>query len=142
MTRLLRLLVGLVLTLCAALTGAALPNDDATILHVLNRLGYGARSGDVERVRRMGLEAWIDGQLHPDRIGDSVTEAALSRLPTIALSSRELMASYDLPREAKRAVRRARAEQPMTATGADGRSARRELLARDRGAMKGTPRQV
>ena len=33
------------------------------ILHALNRLGYGPRPGDVERVRRMGLAAYIERQL-------------------------------------------------------------------------------
>src|SRR5262252_7834114 len=41
--------------------------NDQRILHVLNRLGYGPRPGDLERVRQMGLERWIEGQLEPER---------------------------------------------------------------------------
>jgi uncharacterized protein (DUF1800 family) len=37
-------------------------------VHVLNRLAYGPRPGDVERVQRMGVQTWIDGQLHPEAI--------------------------------------------------------------------------
>ena len=48
--------------------------DDATISHVLNRLTFGPREGDVDRVRRVGLASWIDQQLHPERIEDH-TEA-------------------------------------------------------------------
>src|SRR5689334_16676225 len=44
--------------------------EDQAILHALNRLGFGPRPGDVERVRRMGLENWIEQQLHPESIND------------------------------------------------------------------------
>src|SRR6476659_3535259 len=54
----------------ASSTPSAVPsNPDAkTIVHVLNRLGFGAMPGDVERVRRMGLDKYIDQQLRPDAI--------------------------------------------------------------------------
>ena len=42
---------------------------------MLNRIGFGARPGDVERVQQMGLAAYIEQQLHPERIAD----AALTR---------------------------------------------------------------
>src|SRR5204862_5166750 len=38
--------------------------EDQAILHALNRLGFGPRPGDVERVREMGLETWIERQLN------------------------------------------------------------------------------
>ena len=34
--------------------------DERTIAHVLNRIGFGPRPGDIERVGRMGLEAYIE----------------------------------------------------------------------------------
>lgn len=37
-------------------------------VHVLNRLAFGPRPGDVERVERMGVARWIDEQLHPEAI--------------------------------------------------------------------------
>jgi len=45
--------------------------DDKTIVHVLNRIGFGARPGDIDRVRQMGLQTYIDQQLHPEKIADS-----------------------------------------------------------------------
>ena len=54
--------------------------NPATIAHVLNRLTFGARPGDVERVREAGLAAWIDQQLHPSRIDDHVADAMLPSL--------------------------------------------------------------
>src|SRR5262245_37799550 len=49
---------------------AAATEDEAIIVHVLNRIGYGPRQGDVEKVRAMGVRAYIDRQLHPDGVTD------------------------------------------------------------------------
>ena len=49
--------------------------DDEAILQALNRLGFGPRPGDIERVKEMGLQKWIDQQLHPESISDSALEA-------------------------------------------------------------------
>src|SRR5947209_7184833 len=70
--------------------GAALPGDDAAVLHVLNRLGFGPRPGDVARVRQIGLDAYIDQQLHPDRISDDALKARLKAFPTLTMNSREM----------------------------------------------------
>src|SRR5438876_4800 len=66
-------------------------NNDEKIVHVLNRLGYGARPGDVERVRQMGIEKYIDLQLNPDRIDDHAAQAHLSGLNTLAMKPDELL---------------------------------------------------
>jgi hypothetical protein len=34
-------------------------SKDKQVLHVLNRLAFGPRPGDVDRVRRFGVEKWI-----------------------------------------------------------------------------------
>ncbi len=47
---------------------------DQQLSHVLSRLAFGARPGDVSRVREMGVDRWIDLQLHPDRIDDDAAE--------------------------------------------------------------------
>ena len=60
--------------------GRGASDDPATITHVLNRLTFGPRSGDVDRVRQMGLAAWLDQQLHPARIDDHAAEARLPQL--------------------------------------------------------------
>jgi uncharacterized protein (DUF1800 family) len=57
-----------------------IPNDAAAVEHALNRLAYGPRQGDIERVRQMGLSTWIEQQLNPSRVDDS---ALASRLPEI-----------------------------------------------------------
>ena len=43
----------------------------ARSLHALDRLTFGPRPGDVERVEKMGLKKWIDAQLHPERIPEN-----------------------------------------------------------------------
>src|ERR1700693_420906 len=62
-----------------------LSEDEAT-LHALNRLGFGPRPGDVNRVKRMGLEKWIDAQLNPDSIDDKEMSARLEDYPALRLS--------------------------------------------------------
>ena len=52
--------------------------EEQKIVHVLNRTGFGPRPGDVERVRRMGLQNYLDLQLHPLKIEDSAAESRLS----------------------------------------------------------------
>jgi uncharacterized protein (DUF1800 family) len=83
----------------AASPGSSVPSkpDDATILHVLNRAGFGARPGDVDRVRELGLEKYIDEQLHPEHIADAQMAARLSGLTTIDKSSRHLAEEYYAP---------------------------------------------
>ncbi len=64
------------------------------VIHVLNRLGYGPRPGDIEKVKAMGIEAYIEMQLHPERIPDPVSDAKLEWLPTLKLDFGELVESY------------------------------------------------
>jgi uncharacterized protein (DUF1800 family) len=68
--------------------------EDEAIMHAMNRLAYGPRPGDMERIRKMGLEKWIDQQLHPDSIDDSALDQRLQRYPTLNLSAKKLMQEY------------------------------------------------
>ena len=65
---------------------------DEAVLHALNRLGYGPRPGDVERVKQMGLAKWIELQLNPKSIDDRAVEARLNIYPTLKMSNSQLMA--------------------------------------------------
>jgi len=86
-------------TLTAAGPGSAVPAkpDDKTILHVLNRTGFGPRPGDIERIRQTGLAAYIDRQLQPDRIADTQMAARLAGFDTLGKSSRQLAEDYYIP---------------------------------------------
>jgi len=72
-------------------------NEQQRILHVLNRLGFGARPGDVERVKAMGLENYINQQLNPEKISDTVAENKLKDLSTLNMSTSELYAKFPQP---------------------------------------------
>src|SRR5438105_10690035 len=76
---------------------AAKLNENQRILHVLNRLGFGARPGDVERVKAMGIDNYIAQQLFPEKIDDSATEAKLQNLETLRMSTAELYGKYPEP---------------------------------------------
>jgi uncharacterized protein (DUF1800 family) len=65
--------------------------------HALDRLSFGPRPGDVERVEKMGVERWIDEQLHPEKIDDAPLGARLDALPAMRLSTEELIRSYPPP---------------------------------------------
>lgn len=80
--------------------------EDQRILHVLNRLGFGARPGDVERVRAQGLERYIEEQLYPEKIVDAGAEARLQRLEALRMTTPELYARYPQPNQLLRRMQR------------------------------------
>jgi uncharacterized protein (DUF1800 family) len=77
-------------------------NADEAILHALNRLAYGPRPGDVERVRQMGLGKWIAQQLAPNSIDDRAVNARLENFPTLAMSTSRLIEEYPQPKQAQK----------------------------------------
>ena len=81
----------------AAVAPLPVPTTEQAVLHALNRLTFGPRPGDVERVRSIGLQAWIDQQLAPSRIDDRALGARLARLDTLALDSRTIQQDYSGP---------------------------------------------
>lgn len=84
---------------------------DEAILHALNRLSYGPRPGDVDRIRQMGLAKWIDQQLNPNSIDDHALEARLEKYPTLKLSTAELIAQYPQPKPEQKPVEKQAAAQ-------------------------------
>src|SRR5713226_879264 len=97
----------------AALKGLPITelSADEAILHALNRLAYGPRPGDVERVRQMGLAKWVDRQLNPNSIDDRAVEARLENYPTLRMSTSKLLAEYPQPKQAQKQALTAQAEQ-------------------------------
>jgi uncharacterized protein (DUF1800 family) len=121
---------------------AGVVEDDASIVQVLNRAGFGPRPGDLERLRRTGIEAWVEDQLHPERFPERALEPRLGGLDTLRLDSRSLMAGYDIPPAVRRALQRKRAELGENPSEEELRRARRALLAGYRQRMDGMPREV
>jgi uncharacterized protein (DUF1800 family) len=85
--------------------------EEQRILHVLNRLGFGARPGDVERVKAMGLDNYINQQLNPEKISDGVADAKVRSLPTLSMTTAELYEKYPQPGQLIRQLQR-RGELP------------------------------
>jgi uncharacterized protein (DUF1800 family) len=85
---------------------AARLSEEQRILHVLNRLGFGARPGDVERVRKLGLENYIEQQLAPEKIADATAEAKLRNLSSYWMTTAELYRKYPQPGRLLRALER------------------------------------
>ncbi len=81
-------------------------SDEQRIVHVLNRLGFGARPGDIERVRKLGLEQYIELQLHPEKIDDAAAEARLNNLETLRMQNYELYAKFPQPGQLLRQLQR------------------------------------
>jgi len=76
-----------------------LTEDEAT-LHALNRLGYGPRPGDIERIKQRGLEQWVEQQLHPESLDDSALGDRLEKYPTLKMSSKRLLDEFPPPAQA------------------------------------------
>src|SRR5436305_14071483 len=61
-----------IVVIAAVLPSAAtFPTDDRAIVHVLSRTTFGPRPGDVDAVRKLGVQRYIDEQLRPERIADA-----------------------------------------------------------------------
>ncbi len=87
--------------------------DDQQAEHVLNRLGYGARPGDIERVRALGVHRYIEQQLHPEKIDDRSLEARLEPLETLRLSNSEIALGFPPLNEVRQLIKAAKAGQPL-----------------------------
>jgi uncharacterized protein (DUF1800 family) len=75
-------------------------SDDQRIAHVLSRLTFGARPGDFERVKAMGVEAFINQQLDPDSLDVSGVIARLKKLPTLGMATPVIIEQYTPPKPA------------------------------------------
>ena len=86
-------------------------NDEQRILHVLNRLGYGVRPGDVARVKAIGLDNYINQQLNPQKINDAVADAKTKDLLTLNMTTAQLYEKFPQPGQLLRQMER-RGELP------------------------------
>ena len=119
------------MTAAAALTALAAPlvaqRDSAvpakadlrTITHVLNRLGFGPRPGDIERVQAIGLAKYIDQQLHPDRVPNGALDERLAAFTTLEMSNAELMEKYFAPADMLRQQQQRQQNQQARAAAND-----------------------
>jgi len=72
--------------------------SDKQALHVLNRLAFGPRPGDVAAVQRMGVKKWMLQQLDPGKLPENpVLEARLQALSPLAQPTWQLVENYQTP---------------------------------------------
>ncbi|MDB4877093.1 MAG: hypothetical protein JWM41_3539 [Gemmatimonadetes bacterium] len=105
--------------------GELLPDEQ--VQQVLNRLTFGARPGDVAQVRAMGVDKWIDQQLHPERIDDRATAALMSKYAIFNMKTADIIHDYNVVQQLQRQVKKADAGD----TTMDKKDTRRELIAQN-----------
>jgi uncharacterized protein (DUF1800 family) len=90
---------------------------DQQIIQALNRLTFGPRPGDVAKVRAIGLDNWIDLQLHPDKINDNAMDAFVGKYAALNQNQNDLLKQYAVQQRERREVKRDRADstKPMSA---------------------------
>jgi len=86
-------------------------DDHQRAMHALNRLTFGPRPGDVDRVTAMGIDKWIDLQLHPEKIDDSALSTRLAPLRTLNMDTKEMVMAFP-PRQLVKAVENGRMSMP------------------------------
>ncbi len=83
----------------------AAPSDAADqqkrALHALDRLTFGPRPGDVQAVAAMGVDKWIDLQLHPETIDNAALDAKLAPYRTLHMSARDMAINFPPPQVLK-----------------------------------------
>ena len=89
-------------TCLPALAADITPREQA--VHVLNRLGYGPRPGDIDRVLQMGVDRYIESQLSPASIPlPDALSRQLDALDSEHESAGQALAAFQAVREAVKA---------------------------------------
>src|SRR5213080_1769170 len=86
------------------------PRDSA--LHALNRLAYGPRPGEVDRVAAAGVMQWIDQQLSPDKIDDAALAERERQFTILEYDAGELASMYVEAQREQREQKRQQGEAP------------------------------
>jgi uncharacterized protein (DUF1800 family) len=74
-------------------------SDEKRALQALNRLTFGPRPEDLQQVMALGVDRWIDLQLHPERIDDSALNSRLGPFRTLRMSPRQIAEDFPDPQE-------------------------------------------
>jgi len=72
-------------------------SDKVRAVHALNRLTFGPKPGDVDKVTSIGVDRWIELQLHPEKIDDGALEARLSPLRVLRMNTKEMVENFPPP---------------------------------------------
>jgi uncharacterized protein (DUF1800 family) len=100
---------------------------DQQVIQALNRLTFGPRPGDALKVRAMGVDNWIDQQLHPEKIDDSAIEQFVGRYPAINRNQNDLLFQYAQQQRERREIKRESADSTRSMTAADSVALRQRM---------------
>jgi uncharacterized protein (DUF1800 family) len=104
---------------------------DQQIIQALSRLTFGPKPGDMLKVRGMGLDNWIDQQLHPEKIDDSALDKFIAQqYPVLGENQNDLLKQYALQQRLRRQVKAAKADSSMDA--ADSEALRTQIQQRNK----------
>ena len=82
-------------------------SQDQKIVHFLNRTSFGPTLGNMQRAARIGIRAYLDEQLAPERIPDNPADEKVAGLKTMRFNSRELIELYPPPLRRRKQTARA-----------------------------------
>src|SRR6266566_8790817 len=103
---------------------------DQQIIQALNRLTFGPKPGDVLEVRAIGLDKWIDQQLHPEKINDSAIEQFIPKYAAINQDQNDLLRQYADQQRQRQQVRKERADTTRVMSADDSMAIRQQLQQR------------
>jgi len=93
--------------------------EEQKATHLIDRITFGSRAGDVERVMKLGWEKFLDEQLHPERIADATAEQKLKNIESIHLNNSELASYYPPPQVIQQALKSKGVKLPAFNEGAN-----------------------
>ena len=86
---------------------------DQQVIHALNRLTFGPRPGDVQRIRSIGLDRWVDQQLYPQRIDDSALDKFLNHYSVLKQDQNDLLREFNEAQRERRLAKREAGDSAM-----------------------------
>src|SRR5438270_6228637 len=89
---------------------------DQQIIQALNRLTFGPRPGDVQKVRAVGLDNWIDQQLHPEKINDDALNTFVAGYAALNQDQSDLLRQYAQQQQQRREIKRDRGDSTKAMT--------------------------
>ena len=106
-----------------------LPGDQQ-IIQALNRLTFGAKPGDILKVRAIGLDNWINQQLRPEKINDDAMSAFVGNYSALSQNQNDLLGQYAEQQRARQQVRREKVDSTRAMSAADSIALRQQLQQR------------
>ena len=79
--------------------------EQQKVLHLLDRITFGARPGEVERINQIGWEKYLEEQMQPEKIGDELVAQKLQSLATLKMTDEQIAKTYDPPQDVIKQLR-------------------------------------